>query len=85
MAEIYGYTTKAFNQQVKNNLEKFEGEDFMFRLTKRELEELMCSRSKILTLNGARGKNIKYLPYAFTESGIYIVEQMLKNPKLILK
>lgn len=79
LAEIYGYTTKAFNQQVKNNLEKFEGEDFMFRLTKWELEELMCSRSKILTLNGARGKNIKYLPYAFTESGIYMLMTVLRG------
>ena len=33
LAEIYGYSTKAFNQQVKNNLEKFD-EDFMFQLTK---------------------------------------------------
>ena len=32
LSEIYGYTTKAFNQQVKNNIEKFD-EDFMFELT----------------------------------------------------
>ena len=32
LAKIYGYTTSAFNQQVKNNIEKFEGEDFMFQL-----------------------------------------------------
>ena len=36
LAEIYGYTTKAFNQQVKRNMEKFD-EDFMFRLTEEEL------------------------------------------------
>jgi len=30
LAEIYGYETKNFNRQVKNNIEKFEGEDFMF-------------------------------------------------------
>ena len=29
LAEIYGYTTKALNQQVQRNKEKFEGEDFM--------------------------------------------------------
>ena len=29
LAEIYGYTTKAFNQQVKNNIEKFD-DDFRF-------------------------------------------------------
>ena len=47
LAEIYGYTTKAFNQQVKNNIEKFD-EDFMFQLSDEEVKEL--SRSKILTL-----------------------------------
>lgn len=31
LAEIYGYETKNFNRQIKNNIEKFEGEDFMFR------------------------------------------------------
>ena len=45
LAEIYGYTTTKFNQQVKNNIEKFE-EDFMFQLTKEEFENLM---SKNLT------------------------------------
>ena len=49
LAEIYGYTTKAFNQQVKNNIEKFDEEDLMFQLTNEEVKEL--SRSKILTLN----------------------------------
>ena len=28
-AEIYGYTTKRFNEQVKNNIERFD-EDFRF-------------------------------------------------------
>jgi hypothetical protein len=49
LAEIYGYTTKAFNQQVKNNIEKFDEEDLMFQLTKEEVKEL--SRSKFSTLN----------------------------------
>ena len=47
LSEIYGYSTKAFNQQVKNNIEKFD-EDFMFQLSENEVGEL--SRSKILTL-----------------------------------
>ena len=42
LAEIYGYETKAFNRQVKNNAERFEGEDFMFRLTKDEFDYLRC-------------------------------------------
>ena len=46
LAAIYGYTTKAFNQQVKNNIERFD-EDFRFQLTKEEYNEIL--RSKILT------------------------------------
>ncbi len=47
LAEIYGYTTKAFNQQVKNNIEKFD-DDFRFQLTKNEYDEIL--RSSFLTL-----------------------------------
>ena len=39
LAKIYGYTTKAFNQQVKNNIGKFE-EDFCFQLTAEETADL---------------------------------------------
>ena len=38
LSEMYGYTTKAFNQQVKNNIEKFD-EDFMFELTDDKVED----------------------------------------------
>jgi len=47
LAGIYGYTTKAFNQQVKNNIGKFD-DDFRFKLTKEEYEDIL--RSKKLTL-----------------------------------
>lgn len=77
LAEIYGYTTKAFNQQVKNNIGKFE-DDFRFQLTWDEVEEL--SRSKNLTLNReGRGGNVKYLPWCFTESGVYMLMTVLKG------
>lgn len=77
LAEIYGYTTKAFNQQVKRNEERFPS-DFMFQLSPDEVEEL--SRSQIVTLNqGGRGSNIKYAPHAFTESGIYMLMTVLKG------
>lgn len=46
LAAIYGYTTKAFNQQVKKNIEKFDS-DFRFQLTKEEYQELL--RSNFLT------------------------------------
>lgn len=74
LAQIYGYSTKAFNQQVKNNIEKFDA-DFMFQLTKNEQDEIL--RSKFLTLE--QGKFSKYLPYAFTEQGIYMLMTVLKG------
>ena len=72
LAEIYGYTTKRFNQQVKNNIEKFDT-DFRFQLTQGELEIL---RSKNLTSSWG---GTRYLPYAFTEQGIYMLMTVLKG------
>ena len=72
LAEIYGYTIKTFNQQVKNNIEKFD-EDFMFQLSDNEYSIL---RSKFLTSSwGGR----RYNPYAFTEQGIYMLMTVLKG------
>lgn len=76
LAQIYGYETKNFNRQVKNNIERFDS-DFMFQLSGAEVEEL--SRRKIFTLNKGRGSNIKYAPYAFTEQGIYMLMTVLKG------
>ena len=76
LASIYGYTTKAFNQQVKNNIDRFD-EDFRFQLNDEETK--IFSRSKNLTLkNIERGHNVKYNPYAFTEEGIYMLMTILK-------
>ena len=79
LAEIYGYSTGAFNRQVKNNAEKFEGDDFMFRLNDEEAS--LVSRCKNYILNGGskRGSNIKYNPYAFTEQGIYMLMTVLRG------
>lgn len=52
LAEIYGYSTKAFNQQVKNNIERF-AEDFRFQLS--EAEILLLSRSNFLTSIQVKG------------------------------
>lgn len=57
LAEIYGYETKNFNRQVKNNAAKFEGEDFMFQLTYEEVEEL--SRCKNFTLKKGTGRAVR--------------------------
>ena len=90
LAEIYGYSTKAFNRQVKNNIDRF-AEDFRFQLSKSEVDEL---RSKILTaITGAnntenlRCKNCtanlstmsRSCPFVFTEQGIYMLMTVLKG------
>ena len=66
LAEIYGYDTKGFNRQVKNNIEKFD-EDFMFELTDEELEDL---RYKNCTANIS--SKSRYNPHVFTEQGLYM-------------
>ena len=80
LAEIYGYETKNFNRQVKNNIEKFD-EDFMFQLNYDEVLEL--SRCKNCTSIQIQVKGIKggraYLPYAFTEQGIYMLMTVLRG------
>ena len=76
LAEIYGYETKRFNEQVKNNIEKFD-DDFRFQLTKEEWENL---RSKISTSKSEAGSGgRRYLPYVFSEAGIYMLMTVLKG------
>ena len=79
LAEIYGYETKMFNRQVKRNIEKFEGDDFMFQLTDEEVYELSRCQNGTLNNGQSRGSNIKYKPYAFTEQGIYMLMTVLRG------
>ena len=64
LAEIYGYTTKAFNQQVKNNIEKFD-EDFRFQITREELDDLVRSKkftSREESMFQGQSGGTRYLP-----------------------
>ena len=74
LARIYGYETKYFNRQVKNNIEKFD-KDFMFELTKDEWAEIL--RCKNFTANSF--SKSRYLPHAFTEQGIYMLMTVLRG------
>lgn len=58
LAELYGYETRVFNQQVKNNIEKFD-ETFRFQLTEKELNGIL--RSKILTSSLLKQKGEKMI------------------------
>ena len=51
LARIYGYETKRFNEQVKNNIDKFP-DDFMFQLSKAEATEVLWSKKSTLNKSG---------------------------------
>ena len=79
LADIYGYDVKSFNRQVKNNIEKFD-EDFMFKLSKNDVEELMrCKNYTSRIWNNGNVGGRRYTPYAFTEQGIYMLMTVLKG------
>ncbi|MDO8675090.1 MAG: ORF6N domain-containing protein [Candidatus Omnitrophota bacterium] len=77
LAEMYGVSTRRLKEQVRRNLKRFP-EDFMFELT---WDEAMFSRSQFATLN--QGRNIKYLPYAFTEQGVAMLSSVLNSDRAI--
>lgn len=72
LAEIYGYNLKAFNQQVKNNIEKFPN-DFRYQLTNDEYRNL---KSNFLTSSWG---GVRKMPFAFTEQGVYMLMTVLKG------
>ena len=74
LAKIYKVETAHLKRQVRRNMDRFEGEDFMFEITPEEL-----SRCQIGTLNKGRGSNIKYMPFAFTEIGVAMLSGVLKS------
>ena len=73
IAEIYGYTNKRFNEQVRNNIIKFDS-DFMFELSDDELEDL---RTKFSSANIS--SKSRYNPDVFTEQGLYMLMTVLKG------
>lgn len=72
LATLYGVETRALNQAVKRNINRFP-DDFMFQLTKEELDNLM-SQNVTSSWGGTRK-----LPYAFTEQGIAMLSSVLKS------
>ena len=72
LAELYNVPTKVFNQAVKRNISRFP-EDFAFRLTEEEFEIL---RSQFVTSSWG---GQRYLPYAFTESGVAMLSSILSS------
>jgi hypothetical protein len=80
LAALYGVTTKALNQAVKRNPDRFPA-DFVFQLKPEEANTIVLSRSQSVALK--RGQNIKYLPYAFTEHGAIMAANVLNSPRAV--
>ena len=78
LAELYEVETKALNQAVKRNSERFP-KDFMFRLTIEEWQEM---RSQFVTASQDK-RNIKTTPFAFTEHGVTMLASVLRSEKAI--
>ena len=81
LATLYEVETKALNQAVKRNLERFP-RDFMFQLSKDEFETL---RSQFVTskMTDEKRGGRQYLPYAFTEQGVAMLSGILKSKRAI--
>ena len=73
LAELYGVETKYLKRQVQRNIERFNEEDFMFVLTKKEFEDL---RRQNGTADFAK---TRALPYAFTEQGVYMLATVINS------
>ena len=74
LAMLYEVETRRLNEQVKRNMERFP-DDFMFQLTKEELDEW---KSQFATSN-KEVMGLRKLPYVFTEQGLYMLSTVLKS------
>jgi phage regulator Rha-like protein len=82
LATVYGVETRALNQAVKRNIDRFP-EAFRFQLSEEEKEQLVANcdrfdlRSQIVTSSGHGGR--RYLPYVFTEQGVSMLSAVLRS------
>lgn len=79
LAELYSVPTKAFNQAVQRNLERFP-DDFMFQLTAKELADW---RSHFVTSNPRAKMGLRRRPYAFTEQGVAMLSSVLRSERAV--
>lgn len=75
LAQLYEVDTRRVNEQVKRNLERFPY-DFMFQLTKEELDNWMSQNAT----SNQEIMGMRKLPFAFTEEGVYMLATVLKSP-----
>lgn len=78
LANLYDVETKALNQAVKRNADRFPG-DFMFRLSQEEWDTM---RSQNVTASAAK-RNLTATPFAFTEHGVSMLAAVLRSRKAV--
>jgi hypothetical protein len=79
LAKLYGVPTKRLNEQVRGRPERFPP-DFAFLLSSAEWEAL---RSQIAASSKGRTPYRKFIPYVFTECGMFMAAGLLKSPRAI--
>ena len=79
LALLYDVQTKVLKQQIKRNIERFP-EDFMFRLTSSEADEL--NRSQFAT-SSQKHRGPRLSPYAFTEHGVAMLSAVLNSKRAV--
>jgi hypothetical protein len=77
LAALYGVRTKALNQAVKRNIERFP-EDFMFQLTDEEKKEVVTNCDRLKRLKFSSGA-----PYVFTEHGAIMAANVLNSGRAV--
>ena len=77
LADLYGVTTKRFNEQVRRNRQRFPS-DFMFQITNQEDSVL---RSQFATSNRPGSGGRRYRPFVFTEHGAIMAATILNTSK----
>ena len=77
LAEIYGTETKYLKRTVRNNIERFYGEDFMFELTRNEFDNLRCQ------ISTSSWGGTRYASLAFTEHGVAMLSSVLTSKTAI--
>ena len=73
LAELYGVETKQLNKAVNRNLDRFP-QSFRFQLTQQEFDNLRFQNGTSSEHGGRR-----YLPFLFTEQGVYMLATVLKS------
>ncbi|MEO7924388.1 MAG: ORF6N domain-containing protein [Chitinophagaceae bacterium] len=78
LADLYDVETKALNQAVKRNIDRFPP-DFMIRLSRKEWTTM---RSQFVTASQNK-RNSNITPFAFTEHGVGMVASVLKSKRAV--